>query len=107
MSLSPSQRVSLMKEIGQRLDTEQWPLIDLTLKQFSLPSSDQWNGGSDAYILKMIENASDEALIELAQHLGFSLEVSGTSHIEPHFGERARSVSSYRTLRFKGSGQAT
>jgi len=33
----------------------------------------------------MIEKAKDQTLLELAQHLGFVLEVSESSHIEPAF----------------------
>jgi len=85
MSLSPSQRISLLKEISQRLGPESWALIDLTLKQFGLPVNDTWGGSNDAYILKMAEDAPDQTLIEMAQHLGFSFEVTATSHIEPAF----------------------
>lgn len=85
MSLSASQRASLVKEIGQRLGPETWALIDVTLKQFNLPTSDQWNGGSEAYVFRMIESAANETLIELAQYLGYSLEISAQSSIEPAF----------------------
>jgi len=86
MPLSPSQRIGLIKEIADRLAPESWAIIDLTLKQFGLPWTDEWSGSdSHRYVLKMIEKASDEALLDLAQHLGFSLEVSSTSHIEPAF----------------------
>lgn len=61
--------------------------IDLTLKQFGLPVTDQWSGGggADAYILAMIERANDETLLELAKHLGYEFEVSARSVIEPAF----------------------
>ena len=87
MSLSPSQRISLMKEIAQRLGAEQWAIIDLTLKQFALPWTDEWHGtgGSDAYVMDMIANAPDDTLVELAQHLGYALEVLASSYIEPAF----------------------
>jgi hypothetical protein len=88
MALSPSQRLLLMKEIAQRLSSESWALIDLTLKQFALPWSDEWGGDSNAYVLAMITKSSDETLIELALHLGFVLEVPATSHIEPLFWQK-------------------
>src|SRR2546429_9463287 len=59
MPLTPSQRITLMKEISERLGAESWPLIDTTLKQFSLPSSDVWNGPADAYVLTMLNGAKD------------------------------------------------
>lgn len=74
-----------MKEIAQRLGGESYPLIDLTLDQFALPTTNSWSGERDAYVLAMIEKAKDQVLLELAQHLGFVLEESGSSHIEPAF----------------------
>jgi hypothetical protein len=85
MSLSPSKRIHLMKEIAERLGAEPWAIIDLTLKQFALPWTDQWSGSNEAYVIEMVEKAPDETLVELAQHLGFALEVSPSSHIEPAF----------------------
>jgi len=85
MQLSPSQRIALMKEIVARLATEEWPLIDVTLKQFSLPWSDQWQGTKDAYLLHMIDEAPDQALIDLAQHVGFQFEKSTPPRVDPPF----------------------
>lgn len=85
MTLSPSQRIHLMKEIATRLDSEDWPLIDVTLKQFSLPWSNEWQGTKDAYVLQMVEEASDQALIELAQHVGFQFEEAPAPRIDPPF----------------------
>jgi hypothetical protein len=85
MSLSPSHRVTLMKEIANRLSGESWALIDLTLKQFNLPIRETWNGDAPAYVMTMLEKARDKTLIDLAQHLGFELNVSRTSNIEPGF----------------------
>ena len=85
MPLSPSQRVGLMKEIAIRLVAEEWPLIDVTLKQFSLPWSDQWSGTKDGYVLAMIEAAPDQSLIDLAQHVGFSFEKASSPRLEPPF----------------------
>jgi hypothetical protein len=86
MPLTPSQRLTLMKEIARRLDAEDWPLIDATLKQFSLPYSDTWNNPSKSgYVIAMIENAPDQSLIDLAQHTGFYYEETSTPRIEPSF----------------------
>jgi hypothetical protein len=74
-----------MREIGGRLGEEEWPLIDVTLKQFSLPWTDDWQGEKDAYVLHMIEDAPDESLIDLAQHVGFQFEDVSTRRIEPPF----------------------
>lgn len=74
-----------MKEITGRLTTEEWPLIDVTLRQFSLPWSDSWNGDKDAYVLQMIEEAPDQSLIDLAQHVGFQFEEVSARRVEPPF----------------------
>jgi hypothetical protein len=85
MLLSPSQRVLLMKEIATRLGAEDWPLIDITLKQFSLPWSDQWQSTKDAYLFQMVEEAPDQALIDLAQHVGFQFDEVTIVRVEPPF----------------------
>lgn len=85
MTLSPSQRVNLIKEIATRLGSETYPMIDLTLEQFELPKNDEWNGKSTDYVLAMIAKASDVSLVELAEHLGYTLDNSQASHIEPSF----------------------
>lgn len=74
-----------MKEITARLHAEEWALIDVTLKQFSLPWSNEWTGTKDAYLLRMIEDAPDQALIDLAQHVGFQFQDVTTSRIDPPF----------------------
>ena len=87
MSLSPAQRVQQIKEIVRRLSAEEWPLMDVTLRQFSLPTSDGWHGNKDAYIVEMIEHATDEVLTDLAGHLGFVLD-EPTTRIELAFWRR-------------------
>ncbi len=74
--LSPSQRLTLLKEIANRLAAEEWPFLDTTLKVYRLPISDQWEGTKHAYVLKMVAEASDQVLIDLAHHLGFDFEDS-------------------------------
>ena len=70
MALSRSQRIQLIREIGARMSTEDYELIDVTLKQFALPWSDQWGGSKEAYVLRRIEGADDHTLVELGQHVG-------------------------------------
>ena len=84
MALTPSQRITLLKAIAQRLGNEEWPLVDLTLKQFKLPWTDQWSGSKDAYVLEMIERAEDDVLLDLGRHVGFQLHDS-PPRVEPPF----------------------
>jgi hypothetical protein len=85
MPLNPSQRVILLSEIASRLEGESWPLIDVTLKQFSLPTRVQWSGEKGPYVLEMTEDADDQTLIDLAQHVGFKFEETPPPRIEPSF----------------------
>ena len=50
MTLTPSERITLMKEVSRRLAAEEYPLIDITLKQFSLPWSNEWEGTREEYV---------------------------------------------------------
>jgi len=91
MHLSASSRISLIREIARRLSTEGWSLIDLTLKQFGLPLTDDWNGGTNEdYVVKMIQSGDDESLLELGQHLGFVLEENTPSKLDPSFWEKGK-----------------
>jgi hypothetical protein len=73
-----------MREIAARLGTEEYALIDVTLTQFSMPVRNEWNGSKEAYVLRMVERGDDDALVELAQHVGFNLGISSPG-VEPPF----------------------
>lgn len=85
MQLSASKRISLLKEISDRLQMEEWPLIDLTLSQFGLPTSDEWQGNKNAYVIQMSKGGQDSVLVELAQHVGFLIEEVPKPGIDPPF----------------------
>jgi len=74
----------MMKEVAKRLGAEEWPLIDVTLKQFSLPWSDTWEGSKESYVLNMIEDAPDQSLADLASHVGYEFAPS-TPRVDPPF----------------------
>ena len=61
MPLSASKRISLLKEISNRLQMEDWPLIDLTLSQFGLPIADEWHGDKSAYVMQMCKAGGTRA----------------------------------------------
>src|SRR5713226_8150286 len=86
MPLTPSQRVTLMKEISERLGAENYPLIDTTLKQFTLPTTDSWRGQRGDYVLHHVENAPDSILIDLARHVGYKFELeTAVLRVDPPF----------------------
>lgn len=70
--MKPSDRIHLIRDVAKALGNESWNLIDLTLKQFGLPWTNEWNGGGDrdAYVMDMISESSDEVLLELGKHVG-------------------------------------
>ena len=83
--LTPSQRLNLLKEIRIRLAPEDWTLVDITLSQFKLPTSDRWEGEKSDYILQMLKNAPDQALLDLGQHVGFSFPDVAKQGVDPPF----------------------
>jgi len=76
MALSAASRVTLLKEIIARLSSEEWTFLDLTLREFGLPTEQIWNGGRDAYVTEMLKDVKDQTLIELARYLGLQLPTS-------------------------------
>ena len=87
LNLTPSDRIHLISEIGRRLGTADWSLIDLTLRQFSLPTAEEWPGGNttrSAYVVAMIESGNSDVLLDLGQHLGYEFG-SARPQIEPDF----------------------
>lgn len=81
MALSASQRINIIKEVANRLEPEDWPLIDLTLEQFGFPTSSSWTGTSHAYLIEHVSKGSDAQLIEIADHVGYVVEQPGASVI--------------------------
>ena len=84
MALDRSDRIKIIAEASRRLASEEWPLIDLTLSQFGLPTTDSWSGGKDAYVIEMISKAPDDVLIALAHHIGFAVSAPAPG-IDPPF----------------------
>jgi TIR domain len=82
--LEPSDRIRLIREIAQRLGAEEWALVDLTLRQFGLPTTDAWSGTIGAYVITMLDRAPDEALVNLGRHVGFEHD-SKRPKVEPDF----------------------
>ena len=68
--MTRSERIRLIGEIAKRMASEEWSQVDLILRQFGLPWSDQWDEDKNSYVITMIENASDSELAQLAQHFG-------------------------------------
>ena len=84
--LTPSERINAIQEIASRLSKEEWPLIDLTLKQFSLPWANEWSGEKLGYVIEMVSDADNNTLTQLANHVGYDIAYE-RSIVEPDFWE--------------------
>lgn len=84
MPLSPSDRIKIIAAVATRLDGAGWSLIDLTLKQFGQPTTNEWGGSQHDYVIQMLDDASDNALSGLAHHVGFEID-NPTTVIDPTF----------------------
>jgi hypothetical protein len=83
--LTASQRVKIITAIAPLLSAEERSVIDLTLRQFKLPTTDYWDGNTkDSYVVQMLTDADDERLTELAAHLGVE-STPRPSNITPAF----------------------
>jgi nucleoside 2-deoxyribosyltransferase len=85
MSLTPSQRISLLKVISERLGKESWQFIDATLKQFGVLTPHPWDGSASDYLVLTVQNAKDQTLIDLAQYVGHKFGQPTSPGVEPPF----------------------
>lgn len=82
--MTASERVNLIKEIAASLSTDDWSLIDLTLKQFNFPTSDTFNGERFQYLLTYLEKGKDIDISSLAVHLNLKVSKQD-SELSPGF----------------------
>ena len=87
MALTPSERVYLISEIADRLSVNSWSMIDMTLRQFGLPTTDEWRGDEHPYVMKMVEDGDDEYLLELGSYIGCELDMALPPDATPSFWE--------------------
>jgi hypothetical protein len=77
-----SDRIGLIKRISHQLENEDRTDIDLTLRQFGLPTTNQWEGSNKyAYCVHMIEESDDAKLSALGDHL-FGTQTDGNVEVE-------------------------
>lgn len=85
MRLTPSERVTLLKIIGERLGNERWQFIDVVLNQFGIDTPNSWSGSPEDYVMSAVQEASDGVLTDLAAHVGHRVGKPIASGIEPSF----------------------
>ena len=85
--MTPSERIQLIKKIKNRMGRDDWASINLIFKQFKIPivQPDDFYGGVSEYIIAMIEDAPDNTLTQLAQHLEINPLESTSSIPDPSF----------------------
>ncbi|HEY9636345.1 MAG TPA: hypothetical protein V6D14_23270 [Coleofasciculaceae cyanobacterium] len=54
--MKPSDRIKIISEIANSLAPADYSLIDLTLRQFGLSWTVQWEGNKIGYVVEMILN---------------------------------------------------
>lgn len=65
---------------------EDWPLIDLTLNEFGLPTTDTWSGSKETYLFQHVTGATDAVLMQVAAHVGYEIQgIEQTPGFEPPF----------------------
>lgn len=78
--MHPSDRIKYIKGIAEELATEEWEFIDLTLRQFGLPWSDQWSGNKESYVIEMLAEADAQPILELAKHVGVASQLASAEN---------------------------
>jgi hypothetical protein len=66
--MKPAQRIEIIRSIVAATRDIEWPDLDLILRQFGFPWSNNWNGDKDDYVIAHVEGQSDEKLLELHQY---------------------------------------
>ena len=66
--MKPSDRLSLIQRICDRLEELDWSDLHLTLRQFGVPSNEGWNGEKHSYCITQVEKGDDNTLLDLYEH---------------------------------------
>jgi hypothetical protein len=87
MKMTPSERIKRIREISNKLSRDEWRFVNVALRQFSIRtmSPDDYYGSLFEYVSDMLEDESDETLIDLATHLEIALNDSPVSIPDPPF----------------------
>lgn len=82
--MSPADRIKTIKLVALKLaDIEDWAEIDLALRTFGFPWSDQWdNSDKYRYIMYHLENGNDEQLLSIRQYAIGESDTNDTESID-------------------------
>lgn len=76
--MNRGERIHKITSAARLLGERDWDEIDLVLRNFSLPTRNQWQGTQRSYVIQMMDQIDDEALLELHDYL--TGEPAGAPH---------------------------
>ena len=76
VELSKSDRARISTFVIKKLALEEWPIIDVTLQQFGLPTTHSGGNGAQWYVMEALNDADDQTLAEIGTYLGLDLPLS-------------------------------
>ncbi|MFZ5628942.1 MAG: toll/interleukin-1 receptor domain-containing protein [Spirochaetota bacterium] len=81
--MKPADAIELKKRITEKLENEDWNLIDLIFREYGVELNEEYNGNRAGYILAHLRNTKPETLVEIAEYLHVNIlkqqEVSNIS----------------------------
>lgn len=89
MALTPGERVTLTKRIGETLMAQSFSDLDLVMDTFKAPESfrpdEAWDGEKYDYVLRRLRDSRDEILVGLHAHLypDVSMEAAAAGAVGP------------------------
>lgn len=72
--MKQSSRIRAITQIVEKLDKEEWSIVDLTLHQYGFSTTNDWNGRKIDYIINIIQDADDQTLTNLMSHFGLQVD---------------------------------
>lgn len=100
MSLTPGERITLIRESATLLDKQEWDIVDLILQQHRMPVTEPWTDTKTAYVVQMIKDADDKVLEELHTYLTSETVGDMIADHSPWTGDRLRLFCSH-SARFR------
>jgi hypothetical protein len=90
MPLQAGDRINLIRRLSSKLAELEWSDLDLTLRQFGLPWSNEWQSSRYDYAIHHLEDGDEEVLLNLYEHLIFGGSVfKWRAHRHPRTMEAA------------------
>ena len=82
MALSKAARLKLLEKLADHFESKSYLLIDAALEAFDTPTVSTWDGEKYEYVLFNLKDATDEALLGLAEYAGIPDEPPSPATVE-------------------------